>query len=71
MPELVIKIKGDKVVVDAIGFKGRACEKEINDILEKLAKMGLKMQVEDVHYKPEYNEVTITGRSKQMVKTGE
>lgn len=64
----VIITKDGKVVIEGIGYTGRACLKDLQELLERLKLLGIIVKIEKQELKPEA--VQVSTKSREEVKIG-
>lgn len=58
---IVAEVKGSRVEMDAVNFKGKECEREVGAVSGAAGSLGLSMTATGRAEKPEYLQVGITG----------
>ena len=63
MKQIMIRFVNGKIVFDFDGFRGDACFKEREKLLERLRKYGLNLEVEYEEKKPEAYEKEVVSNA--------
>ena len=66
MPKTFIRIKDGKIMIEGVEFKGPACIKDLDEILNYLKEKGIILEVESHEKKPEFYESVEVQRYKEQ-----
>lgn len=68
MRVIKIEVTPDSINIDAIGFKGKVCEKQIDNIISNLKNCGIDLEIKNKDKKREYYVQTATATNNIVSK---